>query len=167
MTIAGLGTGVGTAAFAVVALPELYIDWGSLAGVLVVIPALAATLGLLAGIVLAAFHRLRWMHVPLVVALGTLVAEGLYALSLETPLAAWNASRHWRAAQGQARAAVEETLVGVCRKLAGRRPTPPPPGPPGAAPVRASVPETAAPGSTLMISSDSCAAVLGRAPARD
>jgi hypothetical protein len=157
---------LGTAA-AVLTSPELYIDWGSLAGVLVVIPAFALGAVVVLAIPLAARRRIAWLAVPLALVTSVIVGELIFQATLGTAFARRSAGRHWAAVERRAaaeRAAIERD---VCRRVMAQRP-PPPPAPPSAASSRSAPSEGAGIGSTLLVYDQArCAALLnGRRPRR-
>jgi len=128
-----LGAAAGVLAVAAAALssPELYIDWGSFAGMLVVIPLFALGTAALVAVPLAALRRIAWIAIPLALMISLVVGELVFQATLGTEFAEWSAARHWSAAERRSAAEREAAERDVCRRLLAEPPIPPPPAPPG------------------------------------
>jgi hypothetical protein len=124
-----LGAAAGTLATAAAVLtsPDLYIDWGSLAGMLVVIPAWALGAAAVVAIPLAVRRRIAWTAVPLALVTSVVVGELIFQATLGTAFARRSAARHWTAVERRASAEREAEERAVCRRLMAEPPTPPPP----------------------------------------
>jgi hypothetical protein len=129
----GAVAGAFATVFAALTSPELYIDWGSLAGTLVVVPLFTLGAAALVAIPLAARRRIAWMAVPLALVTALVVGELVFQASLDTPFARWSAARHWASVERRAATEREATTREVCRKVLAQAPIPPPAAPPGAA----------------------------------
>ena len=159
------GVAAGALATVLVALtsPDLYIDWGSLAGALAVVP--LATLGAaaLVTIPLAARRRIAWMAVPLAMVTALVVGELIFQASLGTGFARWSAARHWASVERRAAAEREASAREVCRKVLAQAPIPPPTAPPGAAVTRIAPDRAAGTGTSLAVySRERCEELLSR-----
>ena len=160
-----LGAAAGTLATAAVVLssPDLYVDWGSLAGMLVVIPAWALGAAAVVAIPLAVRRRIAWTAVPLALVTSVVVGEVIFQATLGTTFARWSAARHWTAVERGAAAEREAEERAVCRRVMAERPTPAPPTPPGAVLSRSAPPEEAASGAALLAFDRArCATLLKR-----
>ena len=160
-----LGVATGTLATLAAALssPELYIDWGALAGVLVVIPLYTIGAGALVSLPLAATRRISWKVAAAAVATSLVVGEAIFAATQGSSFARWSAARHW--AQVERRAAGEraETQREICRRVLAEPPIPPPPAPPGATVLKGGIAPGTAGGATLLpLTRERCAELLGR-----
>jgi len=160
-----LGAAAGTLATAAVVLssPDLYIDWGSLAGMLVVIPAWALGAAAVVAIPLAVRRRIAWTAVPLALVTSVVVGELIFQATLGTAFARRSAARHWTAVERGAAAEREAEERAVCRRVMAERPTPAPPTPPGAVLSRSVPPKGAGSGAALLgYDRARCAALLER-----
>ncbi|MDQ3209443.1 MAG: hypothetical protein M3Q37_12675 [Gemmatimonadota bacterium] len=160
-----LGAAAGTLATAAAVLtsPDLYIDWGSLAGMLVVIPACALGAAAVVAIPLAVRRRIAWTAVPLALVTSVVLGELIFQATLGTAFARRSAARHWTAVERRASAERKAEERAVCRRVMAERPTPPPPAPPGAVLSRSAPPEGAGSGAALLAYDRArCAALLKR-----
>jgi hypothetical protein len=160
-----LGAAAGALATVVAALssPELYIDWGRLAGTLVVVPLFTIGAAALVAVPLAATRRLTWLAVLAAMATSLVAGELVFQMSLGTPFAQWSAARHWAAVDRRAAAEREATQREVCRRILAEAPISPPVAPPGAAITRvAPHQKTESPASLRVYDRESCAALRAR-----
>jgi hypothetical protein len=131
---AALGTAAGVVSALAVgfASPELYTEWGSLAGSLIVIPLLAVVAGAIVVVPLAMLRRISWIALPIAMLAALISGTLVFRLTLHTGFARWSAARHWSAVERRAAADREAAERDVCRRLLAEPPIPPPPAPPGA-----------------------------------
>ncbi len=161
----GLVLGVATGALATVAAtlsnPELYIDWGGVAGTLVVIPLYTVGAAAVVALPLAATRRIAWRSVAVAIAVSLLVGEALFAASQGSSFARWSAARHWTAVERRAAGEREETERETCRRVLAESRIPSPPAPPGATAAR---PKPGAGSATSLMAAtrERCAELLGR-----
>ena len=147
----GAAAGALATVFAALTSPELYIDWGSLAGALAVVPLFTLAAAALVAIPLAARRRIAWMAVPLALVTALVVGELVFQASLGTPFARWSAARHWASVERRAAAEREATAREVCRKVLARAPIPPPTAPLGAAVAQIAPDQTTGTGASLAV----------------
>jgi hypothetical protein len=163
---AGLGTAAGaTAALAAgLASPELYTDWGSLAGSLIVIPLFAVAAAAAVVVPLAALRRTGWIALPIAMLAAVLSGSLVFRLTLNTGFARWSAARHWTAVENRAAAERQATERDVCRQVLAQSPVPPPPAPPGGTAVSRSTPDAriGTASSLVVFNVERCAELLSR-----
>ena len=147
----GAAAGALATVFAALTSPELYIDWGSLAGALAVVPLFTLGAAALVTIPLAARRRVAWMAVPLALVTALVVGELVFQASLGTPFARWSAARHWASVERRAAAEREATEREVCRRVLAEAPIPPPTAPPGAAVTRIAPDQATGTGASLAV----------------
>ncbi len=160
-----LGAAAGTLATAAAVLtsPDLYINWGSLAGMLVVIPAFAVGAAAVVTIPLAAGRWIGWMAVPLALLTSVVVGELIFQASLDTAFARRSASRHWGATERRAAAEREATMRETCRRIMAEPSIPSPPAPPGGTPTRVAPSQGSGRAETaVVLDPEHCAELLGR-----
>ncbi len=164
-TGAALGTvaGVGSALAVALASPELYTDWGSLAGSLIVIPLFAILAAAALVVPLALLRRTGWIALPIAMLAALISGTIVFRLTLDTGFARWSAARHWSAVERRAAADREAAERDVCRRMLAVPPAPPPPAPPGAGMSRSSPGARTGAGSPLVaFSAERCAKLLSR-----
>jgi hypothetical protein len=162
---AALGTAAGVVAALAVgfASPDLYTDWGSLAGSLIVIPLFAVAAGAVVVVPLAMLRRTGWIALPIAMLAALISGTLVFRLTLHTEFARWSAARHWSAVERRAAADREATERNVCRRLLAEPPIPAPPAPPGAEVVRSAPGARTGTGSLLgAFSVERCAELLSR-----
>ena len=147
----GAAAGVIATVLAALTSPELYIDWGSLAGALAVVPLFTLGAAALVAIPLAARRRIAWTAVPLALVTALVVGELVFQASLGTPFARWSAARHWASVERRAAAEREATEREVCRRVLAEAPIPPPTAPPGAAVTRIAPDQATGTGASLAV----------------
>jgi hypothetical protein len=114
-----LGAVAGTLATAAAVLtsPDLYIDWGSLAGMLVVIPACALGTAVVVAIPLAARRRIALDSRAAGSGDVVVVGELMFQATPGTAFARRSAARHWTAVERRASAEREAEERAVCRRF--------------------------------------------------
>ena len=162
----GAGSGALTTIAVALANPGLYIDWGTLPGVLLVIPLASMGITALVALPLAALRRLTWGAAVAAVLMALLVGELIFLGSQGTDFARWSASRHWAATERRAAAEREATERETCRRVFAEALVPPPPAPdvPPGASVAGGRPRTrgSGGGSLIVHGRERCAELLGR-----
>lgn len=164
-----IGAALGTAAGVVAALagglasPELYTDWGSLAGSLIVIPLSAVVAAAAIVVPLAVLRRTGWIALPIAMLAALISGTLVFRLTLNTDFARRSAARHWSAVERRAAADREATERDVCRRLLAIPPVPPPPAPPGTGMSRSAPGARTGTSSPLVVfSAERCAKLLSR-----
>jgi hypothetical protein len=164
-TGAGLGTAAGVVATlaAGLASPELYTDWGSLAGSLIVIPLFAVAAAAAVAVPLAVLRRTGWIALPIAMLAAAISGTLVFRLTLNTGFARWSADRHWSAVENRAAADRQATDRDVCRQVLAKSPVPPPPAPAGTR-VSRSAPDARTGGASPLVvfSVERCAELLSR-----
>jgi hypothetical protein len=145
------------------ASPDLYTDWGSLAGSLVVIPLFAVAAAASVVMPLAALRRTGWIALPIAMLAAVISGTFVFRLTLNTGFARWSAARHWSAVERRAAADREAAQRDVCRRVLAMPPVPPPLPPQGAEQSR-SAPgaRTGANSSLVAFSAERCAQLLSQ-----
>ncbi len=145
------------------ASPDLYTDWGSLAGSLIVIPLSAVAAAAAVVVPLAVLRRTGWIALPIAMLAALISGTLVFRLTLHTGFARWSAARHWSAVEHRAAADREATERDVCRRVLAMPPVPPPLPPPGAE-VSRSAPSshTGTTSPLVAFSAERCAPLLSR-----